>query len=982
MAKKKVTVLGGGIAALSAAFELTELDRDNALFDITIYTLGWRLGGKGAVGRRGADWGHRAEEHGLHVWTGFYDNSFHLVDRCYDGLTRLGHTVPFGSRSAAFLPLDRCTLMEKFQGAWSPWPFHLPRRSGTPGKFDDDNFVSLVDYLQSLIRSSVEYLKGAHLPAQVGTLQLAPSLKITPERLLESFEAVSTEADKLPDNPREITHAQSKELQNKLMGALHALREYKRDVPDDRNDLRRAFILIELAFTIGVGMLADGVMWHGFDHIDDLEWSDWMRSHLCSVECLDSAIVRGCYDYVFGYLRGNRDVGAGTGTRVLLKLLFGYKGSFFYVMKATMGELVFAPLYQLLSKRGVKFEFFHRVDSLGLSPDQRFIETIEICVQAKTPGGVPYFPLITIEDGAGGHLATWPSHPKYELLENTPDIRGYDLESAWTDWQGVGRKTLNLNSDFDVVVLGISIGAFEQICAELVDCLPAWRNMVASVKTTPTMALQLWTTQSTEELGWAGGSDTILSGFAKPLDSWGDLTLMLPTESWAGSSPKGLAYFVGSFPELRPPPAPGPNPAFPKQELDKARSLALEWVETNLPILWSSIAATYPGPQWDFLFDPLNRVGKARFDAQFWRVNINPSDRYVLSVAGSVNERMTAGGSGIDNLYLAGDWVRTGINAGCVEASVMAGRAAAGAIRGVEIPMPNASDYHDFNLPISILPGLRLLQEIASRAAGGVGDIDAFCVIVDMPVADVRPMLPAGLKLLAPAAATTHSVVLVFARQQKVRPGFVPFGGTSYSEVFQIIPDLALENVPYLQGVRVSFMPHLLLDQLAPVVVGKNLYGFNKQLAQIRTNGDSFDVRGPTGRLGGHFSREGAPGDILKFSDIGAMRAKIEQPLVGIATDGSYICSIIDMHLDGATFQLATGTVDNGPPFTTKPASLTVRKAPGNGPWGFNLRSRWSLSLPLPVAALKGQAPARDARSLIAGYSQAMIGKFPFNRTP
>ena len=52
MARKKIAILGGGIAALSAAFELTELDPDRELFDITVYTIGWRLGGKGAVGRR------------------------------------------------------------------------------------------------------------------------------------------------------------------------------------------------------------------------------------------------------------------------------------------------------------------------------------------------------------------------------------------------------------------------------------------------------------------------------------------------------------------------------------------------------------------------------------------------------------------------------------------------------------------------------------------------------------------------------------------------------------------------------------------------------------------------------------------------------------------------------------------------------------------------------------------------------------------
>ena len=35
-------------------------------------------------------------------------------------------------------------------------------------------------------------------------------------------------------------------------------------------------------------------------------------------------------------------------------------------MTAGMGDAVMAPLYQALRKRGVKFEFFHRVDALHL----------------------------------------------------------------------------------------------------------------------------------------------------------------------------------------------------------------------------------------------------------------------------------------------------------------------------------------------------------------------------------------------------------------------------------------------------------------------------------------------------------------------------------------------------------------------------------------------------------------------------------------
>jgi uncharacterized protein with NAD-binding domain and iron-sulfur cluster len=976
MTKKKVAVLGGGIAALSAAFELTELDAGNELYEITVYTLGWRLGGKGGVGRRGPDWGYRAEEHGLHVWTGFYDNAFHMIDRCYVGLQRLGYAIPFGSRDAAFSGLDRCTLMEESGGDWSPWPFHLPPRSGTPGIFEDDDFVSLVTYLQSLIGASVEYVKGVLLPA--GEEPSLP-LNVTAQQLRISFGEAGAYASTLPKDPRAVTGLQSEELQEKLRTALAVLRQYRDAGFVESDDLRRAFILIELAFTIAVGMLADGVMWNGFDCIDDQEWSEWMRSNLCSEISLNSAVVRGCYDYVFGYLRGNENVGAGTGTRVLLKLIFGYKGSFFYVMRATMGELVFAPLYQLLRERGVQFEFFHRVDSLGLSADARTIETIGIGVQAKTVAGDPYSPLIWIPDGTDGGLASWPSHPKYELLDNGCAIKGYDLESAWTDWHDVDRKTLQIGNDFHVVVLGIPIGALGGICCGLADCLPAWREMLASVRTTPTMALQLWTTVPADQLGWKGGDETILSGFAKPLDSWGDLTLMLPVESWPGDGPAGLGYFVGTLPEQGSQPPPGPDPEFPKRELERARTLALDWMGTSLPILWPGIADA-GGLRWQLLFDPKNRRGEDRFAAQYLRVNINPSDRYVLSVNGSVTKRMASDESGVDNLYLAGDWVRTGINAGCVEASVMAGRAAAGAIRGVNIPMPNASDFQDFNLPIALLPGLQLLREISSRAAGGVGDIDAFCTIADRPIEEVTRLLPAGMTLRAAAAATTHTVVFVFARQRNVRPGILPFGGASYFEVFQIIPDIGIDNVPYVKEVSFSFMPYLFLDQLAPVVVGKNLYGFNKQRAQIRADGNSFDVRGPTGSISAHFDRKGIPGDISRFPDIAKIRAKMEQPLVGVANDGSYTCSIVDMHLDAATFQSATGTIEVGPPFASKRQEIDVGSKPTDGTWGFHVKSHWSLSLPLQLSAMKSQAAAFDARSLVAGYSQTMIGRFPFNK--
>src|SRR5512134_1206378 len=78
----EVAVIGGGCAALTAAFELTRPQLAGA-FHVTVYQLGWRLGGKGASGRGPAG---RIEEHGLHVWLGWYENAFRLLRECYGEL--------------------------------------------------------------------------------------------------------------------------------------------------------------------------------------------------------------------------------------------------------------------------------------------------------------------------------------------------------------------------------------------------------------------------------------------------------------------------------------------------------------------------------------------------------------------------------------------------------------------------------------------------------------------------------------------------------------------------------------------------------------------------------------------------------------------------------------------------------------------------------------------------------------------------------
>jgi hypothetical protein len=86
--------------------------------------------------------------------------------------------------------------------------------------------------------------------------------------------------------------------------------------------------------------------------------------------------------------------------------------------------------------------------------------------------------------------------------------------------------------------------------------------------------------------------------------------------------------------------------------------------------------------RWDLLAGAQG-AGVARFDSQYWRANVNPSDRYVLSLPGSDRFRLKTDDTGFANLYVAGDWIDSGFNLGCVEAAVMSGLLASHAIRGV-----------------------------------------------------------------------------------------------------------------------------------------------------------------------------------------------------------------------------------------------------------------------------------------------------------
>ena len=124
---------------------------------------------------------------------------------------------------------------------------------------------------------------------------------------------------------------------------------------------------IDLAMASMRGILRFGLVSdpRGFDAINDYDFREWLRINGASERSLESPLIRGAYDLVFAYEDGDYKRprhGAGVALRGALRMLFSSRGAIFWKMHAGMGDTVFAPMYEVLKKRGVAFRFFHRLE--------------------------------------------------------------------------------------------------------------------------------------------------------------------------------------------------------------------------------------------------------------------------------------------------------------------------------------------------------------------------------------------------------------------------------------------------------------------------------------------------------------------------------------------------------------------------------------------------------------------------------------------
>jgi uncharacterized protein with NAD-binding domain and iron-sulfur cluster len=663
-AKTRVAILGGGPGGIAAAFWLTATPALRARYEVTVHTLGWRLGGKCASGRNMA-LGGRIEEHGLHVLMGCYQSAFRTIRACY-AEWQPSPASPFKVWTDAVMPQWKVAAEQQNPGPgtpqWAPWNFELPELPGEPGDAEAIpdpglQIERMAASLQAMLDAQLDPATAAALDYDAALTLLRRVATSAPSQLAEGAGFARQALEQLAARVRaRIPNAGLAATSGPSTSTSSAAAWDAAGFPDP---LSRRLILADLALSAGIGWIADlcGRGDAGYDALNAQDFRAWLGGHGATKATLDSAPLRALYDLTFAYRDGdgssldNGSLAAGVTFRFAMDLALGYRHAPFWKMNAGTGDALFTPLYQVLVARGVRIEFFHRVSAVELTPDRSRIGSIRIDRQAAIAGG-DYRPFVVV-----GGLDCWPDQPLWQQLADGEALRaqGVDFEAAH-DTTVAQSIDLLLGRDFDLVVLAVPPDVIRQVAPQLGSADAQWRTMIEQSASVATEAFQLWLAPGFANLGWTSDA-TIVSAYAERFDSWADMSQQLPREAWpAANAPRAIEYFCGCLPESA-------LPADPRQD-------AQAWLAASIAGLWPAVA------------EPGGTLLPGTVISAYYRANEDGSERYVQTPAGSVQYRLPPGPPRFGNLYLAGDWTLTRFSGGCFESAIESGCLAATAITG------------------------------------------------------------------------------------------------------------------------------------------------------------------------------------------------------------------------------------------------------------------------------------------------------------
>jgi hypothetical protein len=470
------------------------------------------------------------------------------------------------------------------------------------------------------------------------------------------------------------------------------------------------------------------------------------------------------------------------------------------------------------------------------------VATVVCSRQAEVLHG-EYQPLITAHTPSGD-LPAWPAEPDWAQLRDGATLQAdrVDFESFWCP-HTVGTRVLRAGVDFDKVVLGIPVTALRDIVAPLAEVRPRWRAMIEALKPVPNVAMQLWMDRSTAELGDWPRPPGLDAGPA-PYAVWTDMTETMRFEEWpADHQPVSVHYLCGVMPtdlHLRPASA----TSTPEEAHAQARRMAIRWLEVDAYELWPDAFAPGKVFRWDILHAPTGTRRGARLDAQFIRANVDPSELTHASPPNSTELRLHSGNSGFENLYLAGDWTRTGLNSAAVEGAFMSGRQAARAISGGTWPV-SGEDWMAHPPP----PGPRAPARPLYIDRVGRGE-------QAMPAPGL--MQDARITAFALPASRAQGLVDRYLNEPCGQPGryvadvptalltFLSARMTSTADEIGSLADRECAVwIPLRQGGRRLFwMPYVVVDTAIAAITGRETWGFPKEVGRLEIGADRWMAEG------------------------------------------------------------------------------------------------------------------------------------------
>ena len=557
---------------------------------------------------------------------------------------------------------------------------------------------------------------------------------------------------------------------------------------------------------------------------------------------MSSGLIRAFYHLAFC-----EGAGAGAGLAILgmLRMFTCYRGAIFYKMRAGMGETVFAPLYEVLRRRGVRFEFFHRVQKLELSTGQRRVERVVLGRQA-TPRSGEYHPLIDV-----GGLPCWPEQPLYE-----PARRGRGAGSARREARlhsgAIGRPSSNARCsgawtssmcagdlDRSAAVRGLRAHRGEHEVAAHGGAREDGAHGVAAA--VADNACRSSSPRATDE--------PVMTAYQVPLETWANMAHLLPIEGWRErDGVRGLLYACGqlgqgddpvsaSDPRERRPHGAGGGGArlsrgAPRAHLAGRRGLAGK----------SAVG------------DPL-RSGRARrsgaLESPVFARQRRPLGSLRAVSAWLAEASLAADESGFEGLVLAGDWTRTGYNLGCIEAATMSGLMAARAL-GAPVSIVGEGPRRPAEPQAALPRYIDRPGEMSLRSPYVMEDVWMTALVLKARQGALGALLDRYLNIPArgqvryvPAAPFVVLAAAFSGRAFSGNPEHRRLGYMPETDVAFWVPAWAMRagRGGLIPERLVWFLPHVFVTTGAAAAAGREIYGFPKSVVEVemRRSGRALD---------------------------------------------------------------------------------------------------------------------------------------------